>query len=317
MAGRALVLGSGGVTGVAWEAGVLAALESAGVRADAWDTVIGTSAGAFVGAWFLAGRVAELDDIQTAGDPAVADRNLKAATGTLVVDALRAGRRPGLGWLPHAWTLSTGLTAVGRYGIVRGPRSVRDLGLTLHARRSGAGITTEGVQRVGDLLLTGGADDAPRWVEYLGRELDPVTHWPPGLVVTALHLASGARTTFDHLSGTPLPRAVAASTAVPLVVGPVAIDGHRYGDGGSASPTNADLAAGHDEVLVVAPVDRGTLAHEVRGLREAGARVVVLRPSATAVLGRGVTTLDPYRRAASARAGRADAARLGTLFVAP
>ena len=50
--GRAVVLGGGGVTGVGWEAGVLAGLRRAGVDLGGADRVIGTSAGAFVGALF-------------------------------------------------------------------------------------------------------------------------------------------------------------------------------------------------------------------------------------------------------------------------
>jgi NTE family protein len=47
---RALVLGGGGVTGIAWEIGVLAGLSESGVDLTKADVVIGTSAGAFVGA---------------------------------------------------------------------------------------------------------------------------------------------------------------------------------------------------------------------------------------------------------------------------
>lgn len=47
---RALVLGGGGVTGIAWEAGVLAGLSSKGIDWSRADSVIGTSAGSFVGA---------------------------------------------------------------------------------------------------------------------------------------------------------------------------------------------------------------------------------------------------------------------------
>lgn len=50
MAGRALVLGSGGITGVAWELGLLAGLAERGVDLTTADLVIGTSAGAVVGA---------------------------------------------------------------------------------------------------------------------------------------------------------------------------------------------------------------------------------------------------------------------------
>lgn len=48
MAGSALVLGGGGVTGVAWELGILAGLAEARVDVTAVDLLVGTSAGAVV-----------------------------------------------------------------------------------------------------------------------------------------------------------------------------------------------------------------------------------------------------------------------------
>jgi NTE family protein len=47
---RALVLGGGGITGIAWEWGVLAGLARAGVDLRSADLVVGTSAGSVVGA---------------------------------------------------------------------------------------------------------------------------------------------------------------------------------------------------------------------------------------------------------------------------
>jgi NTE family protein len=47
---RAVVLGGGGVTGIGWEIGVLAGLRRGGVDLGGADAVVGTSAGAFVGA---------------------------------------------------------------------------------------------------------------------------------------------------------------------------------------------------------------------------------------------------------------------------
>ena len=47
---RALVLGGGGITGIAWEIGVVAGLVEAGVDLRAADLFIGTSAGSVVGA---------------------------------------------------------------------------------------------------------------------------------------------------------------------------------------------------------------------------------------------------------------------------
>jgi len=50
---RALVLGGGGVTGIAWEIGVLAGLLAAGADLRNPDVVTGTSAGAYVGAAYV------------------------------------------------------------------------------------------------------------------------------------------------------------------------------------------------------------------------------------------------------------------------
>jgi len=55
MTDRALVLGGGGVAGIAWEVGMLAGLAEAGVDLAAADTVVGTSAGSVVGAQLAAG----------------------------------------------------------------------------------------------------------------------------------------------------------------------------------------------------------------------------------------------------------------------
>ncbi|SCG35716.1 patatin-like phospholipase family protein [Micromonospora coxensis] len=53
---RAVVLGGGGVTGVAWEWGLLAGLARRGVELAGADLVVGTSAGSVVGAQWCAGR---------------------------------------------------------------------------------------------------------------------------------------------------------------------------------------------------------------------------------------------------------------------
>src|SRR5437588_13026776 len=52
---RALVLGGGGVAGVAWELGILRGLHDTGVDVRGADVIIGTSAGSVVGTQIASG----------------------------------------------------------------------------------------------------------------------------------------------------------------------------------------------------------------------------------------------------------------------
>ena len=56
---RALVLGGGGVTGIAWETGLIAGLAGLGIDLAAADVIIGTSAGSVVGTDVACGRELE------------------------------------------------------------------------------------------------------------------------------------------------------------------------------------------------------------------------------------------------------------------
>lgn len=69
MTRTALVLGGGGITGIAWELGILKGLADAGVDVTSADLVIGTSAGSVVGAQITSGRTVE-ELYQTQLEPA-------------------------------------------------------------------------------------------------------------------------------------------------------------------------------------------------------------------------------------------------------
>ncbi len=85
MGGRALVLGGGGVTGVAWELGILAGLADKGIDLSRADLIIGTSAGSVVGAQISTGRpVTQLYDAQL--EPPVSE--VAARMGPLVIARL-------------------------------------------------------------------------------------------------------------------------------------------------------------------------------------------------------------------------------------
>jgi NTE family protein len=141
------------------------------------------------------------------------------------------------------------------------------------------------------------------------------THdWPTGnLLITAGDVDTGELATFDSGSGVDLVDAVGASCAVPGVWPPVTINGRRLMDGGMRSPANADLAAGYDRVVVVAPITRGlkpmpSVIEQVTELARSCQAVALLVPDAASVAAFGRNLLDPRTRAPSARAGYTQAA---------
>lgn len=75
MTRSALVLGGGGITGIAWEIGVLKGLHEAGLKMSDADEILGTSAGSVVGTLMSAHSVDDLYDAQLAPpDAAVGGR---------------------------------------------------------------------------------------------------------------------------------------------------------------------------------------------------------------------------------------------------
>jgi NTE family protein len=142
----------------------------------------------------------------------------------------------------------------------------------------------------------------------------PVHEWPEReLRITAVDVETGEFRAFDRAAGVPLVLAVAASCAVPGVWPPVTIEGRRYMDGGVRSGANADLAAGYDRVVVLAPLPRGVgtgAAAQVEALRarDATARAELVTPDRDALKAFGRNVLDPAKRAAAARAGLAQSA---------
>lgn len=92
------MLGSGGATGIAWEAGVLAGLADAGVDLDA-ELVLGTSAGALVAARLTSGwSPAELV-VAAAAPVERAGRAGAGALARLLAAQLYPSRRHALAWL--------------------------------------------------------------------------------------------------------------------------------------------------------------------------------------------------------------------------
>lgn len=305
---RALVLGGGGVTGIAWEAGVLHGLADGGVDIRAWDAVIGTSAGAIVGARLLGDpEFAAFVASQQVDDTTAEDRLARELVGRIGALALVTSRRPRLGWLLDLWA-GTALvrSVIGRW-IPRGRGAGSALAVPPR-RWSPARRPSRSLARYGSLGIAAPAGPEAAFREAIAGILDPVRDWPDGLRVPAIDALDGALVVFDSASGVAVAEAVAASAALPVLFPPITIEGRPYIDGGMGSDTNATLAAGYDEVLILAPLDRTVVAPELPALEKAGSRVALIQPgaAAAAAIGSRVSLLDPARRAVSVREGYED-----------
>ena len=101
---------------------------------------------------------------------------------------------------------------------------------------------------------------------------------------------------------------------MPCLFPPVTVDGGRYMDGGVRSRTNADLAAGCDPVVVLAP---RTPLHTREGLREeldavarSSASVVLATPDPGSAEAMGPNVFDTRRWTPVLDAGLAQGHRL-------
>jgi len=165
------------------------------------------------------------------------------------------------GTLGFAWT-AVALTALdGRTDA--DPRVARHVGR--HPGLTPAGLALAGLRRKADAtaalagLLPRGRGDVT-WLRELGGELAGENGWVehPATWIVGADTRNGCRIAFGS-SGAPtaaLGDAIAASWVIPGWFQPVRIGGRSYVDGGTVSPTSADLVLplGLDEVVVVAPM---------------------------------------------------------------
>jgi NTE family protein len=258
MSKRALVLGGGGVAGIAWTTGVLAALADGGVDVTTADRIVGTSAGSAVAAQITSGvPLADLLARQT--DPARQTPELTSGV------------------------------------------SLEELWAKFEAVYASTPDPAEQRRAIGALALGAATVDAADRRAVIEARL-PVHDWPErDVVIVAVDARTGEPRLFAPGSGVGLVDAVAASCAVPGVWPCVHIDGVPYMDGGVRSSTNADLAAGFDPVLVLAPMPEPG----EPTWKELGGTAHVIEPDAASSAAFGTDPLAPEVRAPSAEAGYA------------
>jgi NTE family protein len=277
---RALVLGGGGPVGIGWESGLAAGLAEKGVDVATADAVFGTSAGSFVGAQLSLG----LDIAETVRRLAETREPVLSATG---------------GGTPMAERMQALMTAITSAALSDGPPE-------------------ESRQAIGRLALE---SEVPTEEQFLGFfSVLEGRDWPEGFACTAVDTASGEFVVWDGASGADVQRAVASSCSVPCVYPPVTINGKRYMDGGMRSGLNADIATGHDRVLVVSvmmlalpegltnPIFdalSGRVTEELTTLRSGGSSVEVIGPSPEflELSGWGTALMDVTKTTAAYEAG--------------
>jgi NTE family protein len=290
---RGLVLGGGGVLGASWMIGALSALRDA----LSWDpreadVIVGTSAGSVLAA--LLGSGVGVDSllnhqrgVRAPDDPHI-DFNPDTASG---------------GSMPPMPQLRIGSSSLVAKTMLH-PRRVPMLAAFAALAPRGRGSLAP----VGDLV----------------RAANPDGIWPrsPEIWLVAMDYDTGRRIPFGRAGAPPaeMADAVMASCAIPGWYAPVAIDGRRYIDGGTLSPTSIDLLAdrGLDEVFVLSPMasfdydDPSTVVgrmerrfrramtkrvlHEAGKVRRRGSSVTVLGPGREDLEAIGVNLMDHRRR---------------------
>jgi NTE family protein len=271
MSGSALVLGGGGITGIAWELGLITGLADAGVDLATADLIVGTSAGAVVGAQIAGGL--PIDDLyerqlrppapgpvarfgtrrnllygfallRARGDLAAFGRRL----GALSIKAAAAGRTP---------SLDERLAAIkARLPMLDWPE--RDLQVTVVDARTG------------EFRTFGRADGVPL-VDAVAASCAVPGIYPPVPVGDRSYIDGGARSSANADVARGCARVVALTPMTRTV--------------------RSIPSAG-------------------RQVQELGVPAVVIGPDRAAVAAIGKNVLDPAARARTAQAGHAQAAKV-------
>ncbi len=272
---KALVLGGGGVTGVAWELGIILGLHDAGVDLRDASRIVGTSAGSVVGAQLASGVDLEsLFDAQMVPpersseraanfDPAMMEDMFRRLMSAGPADAQTLRARTG------AFALQTPtIPEAERHAIIASRLPVREWAPTPEVLIVAVDAHT-GQERVFDR-----ASGVPL-VDAVAASCAVPGVWPPVTIGERRYIDGGIR------SGTNADLARGCQRV--LILSPMGM-------------------------IAMGPL--GNPADEVALLEREGATVMVVTPDAASLEAIGPNVLDPAARAASAQAGREQGRRL-------
>jgi len=264
---KALVLGGGGITGVAWEIGILAGLADIGIDLTDADLVIGTSAGSIVGVDVRSGvGLAELYKVQTRPLGA-GDVYARMGLGVLAkyVRAMIFSRKPDVA---RARVGAMALRA--RTESEEERRRVIESRLTISEWPAGRLQITAVDALTGDLVVFDAASGV-RLLDAVGASCAVPGIWP-AVTINGRRFIDGGIASAANAD-------LAEGCGSVVVIAPLG-----SGFGAIASPVK-----------------------QAAKLAESGARVSLVKPDKAALRAIGRNVLDPARRADSARAGYAQA----------
>jgi NTE family protein len=236
----ALVLGGGGFTGGVYEIGALRALDLLAVNrtVNQFDVYVGTSAGSFVAA-LTANGVTPEEMMRVV--------NQKVPTPFRDVDRGTLMRPNAVEFAQSAALMPLRLLGLARTFVgQRGSMSLIDLAVGIAEALPSGLYDGGGIQGYLEAVL--GDPDRSNDFRLLQNELF--------LTTTDLDTCERIVLGGPEWDDVPISRAVAASTALPMVYKPVEIKGRHLVDGGIRSTTNVDVAveAGAKFVIVVNPL---------------------------------------------------------------
>ena len=267
--GHALVLGGGGVAGIAWITGLLAGLEESGQDVTGADVLIGTSAGANVAAQIGSGLSLEAL-LARQVEPALQSREL---TVELNWDKLAADLQP---YMAGASTQAEQLRNFGRFALdtdtVPEPARIAVIESRLPSREWPlTPMRLTAVDCVSGELTVFDAASGVSLVDAVAASSAVPGIWPPVTIEGRRYMDGGVRSA-DNAD-------LAAGAARVVVISPLGMD--------SPLPTSMPLR----EVLA--------------GLKDGGATVTVISPDEASLAAIGTNALDPATRVPAATAGRA------------
>lgn len=271
---RALVLGGGGVTGIAWSTGLLLGFEQEGVDLTALDLIVGTSAGSVVGAQ-LASALPLPDMFRRQVDPALAVGELRPRIPYLrilarVLPALLV-RRDETRFRQRIGRMALSARTVDpaeRMAVIEERLPRRDWPETR--------LAISAIDAHSGELRWFDADAGVTLVEAVAASCAVPGIWPPVRI--------GDRTYYD--GGIPSPDNALRATGYRAVL--------------IVSPTGANRSGEF----------RKWLRSEVDGLERGGSSVTVVTPDEESMTSMGLKALDPRYRGPAARAGHKQGLRI-------